>query len=577
MAIVRTVIDELCESLIDKEGLTPSQLSEELGIDKEKILYLVDVLSSVDVVSLQEHPLGEPRVILHQVLHKPRVKQYVGKVLDEYSVTSFGITAKVEIIDVPDQTVNTYNLSYPLIGPYTERYLDIVRDQLAREIKITSEDIFDKRRSKHVLETFHNKAVPYLKNIPNLKDKDMRILIGTLLQKMYGLGVIEYMINDDSLEEIAINNSETPIAVYHKKYGWLMTNIQISSEEEIYAYSSQIGRKSGREITLLNPIMDAHLYTGERVTATLFPISTEGHTITIRKFARNPWTITEFINLNTLSLDMAALLWQAVQYEMNILIGGGTASGKTSMLNVISAFIPPTERIVSVEETREINLPKFLKWNWVPLTTREPNVEGKGGVSMLDLIQSSLRLRPDRIIVGEVRKETEAQVMFEAMHTGHSVYSTMHADTSEQIIRRLTHQPFNIPTTEMETLQLLIIQYRDRRTGRRRTFEISEIARSSEGISVNHLFAWSPRTDKFNKVGRRTRIFEELNLHTGMTPEEQEKDLKQKKTILNWMIKQGITHIDTVGSVVNAYYKSPETVLKGIKNKWSLSKILDMI
>ncbi len=577
MAIVRTVIDELCESLIDKEGLTPSQLSEELGIDKEKILYLVDVLSSVDVVSLQEHPLGEPRVILHQVLHKPRVKQYVGKVLDEYSVTSFGITAKVEIIDVPDQTVNTYNLSYPLIGPYTERYLDIVRDQLAREIKITSEDIFDKRRSKHVLETFHNKAVPYLKNIPNLKDKDMRILIGTLLQKMYGLGVIEYMINDDGLEEIAINNSETPIVVYHKKHGWLMTNIQISSEEEIYAYSSQIGRKSGREITLLNPIMDAHLYTGERVTATLFPISTEGHTITIRKFARNPWTITEFINLNTLSLDMAALLWQAVQYEMNILIGGGTASGKTSMLNVVSTFIPPTERIVSVEETREINLPKFLKWNWVPLTTREPNVEGKGGVSMLDLIQSSLRLRPDRIIVGEVRKETEAQVMFEAMHTGHSVYSTMHADTSEQIIRRLTHQPFNIPTTEMETLQLLIIQYRDRRTGRRRTFEISEIARSSEGISVNHLFAWSPRTDKFNKVGRRTRIFEELNLHTGMTPEEQEKDLKQKKTILNWMIKQGITHIDTVGSVVNAYYKSPETVLKGIKNKWSLSKILDMI
>jgi len=577
MAMVRTVIDELCESLIDKEGLTPSQLSEELGIDKEKILYLVDVLSSVDVVSLQEHPLGEPRIILHQVLHKPRVKQYVGKVLDEYSVTSFGITAKVEIIDVPDQTVNTYNLSYPLIGPYTERYLDIIRDQLAREIKITSEDIFDKRRSKHVLETFHNKAVPYLKNIPNLKDKDMRILIGTLLQKMYGLGVIEYLINDDGLEEIAINNSETPIVVYHKKYGWLMTNIQISSEEEIYAYSSQIGRKSGREITLLNPIMDAHLYTGERVTATLFPISTEGHTITIRKFARNPWTITEFINLNTLSLDMAALLWQAVQYEMNILIGGGTASGKTSMLNVISAFIPPTERIVSVEETREINLPKFLKWNWVPLTTREPNVEGKGGVSMLDLIQSSLRLRPDRIIVGEVRKETEAQVMFEAMHTGHSVYSTMHADTSEQIIRRLTHQPFNIPTTEMETLQLLIIQYRDRRTGRRRTFEISEIARSSEGISVNHLFAWSPRTDKFNKVGRRTRIFEELNLHTGMTPEEQEKDLKQKKTILNWMIKQGITHIDTVGSVVNAYYKSPETVLKGIKNKWSLSKILDMI
>tara|TARA_Y100000031_G_C8209569_1_gene380242 strand:+ start:126 stop:776 length:651 start_codon:yes stop_codon:yes gene_type:complete len=194
----------------------------------------------------------------------------------------------------------------------------------------------------------------------------------------------------------------------------------------------------GREITGLHPIMDAHLLSGDRVASTLFPVSTAGNTITIRRFARNPWTITTLIANNTLSKEMAAFIWLAMHYEMNILVAGGTASGKTSMLSAISGLLPTNQRVISIEDTREITLPEELEWNWVPLTTRNPNPEGQGEVTMLDLIVSSLRMRPDRIIAGEVRRKAQAETMFEAMHTGHSVYTTIHADTVEQVKRRKT-------------------------------------------------------------------------------------------------------------------------------------------
>ncbi|MCD6279159.1 type II/IV secretion system ATPase subunit [Candidatus Micrarchaeota archaeon] len=580
MVTIKSKIDDICNYISGKKGVSISEISDAVSISKEKVLLICNSLASKGILSITEPAVGSPKVrLLHQISNKAE-KQYTGKIIDEYTVESYGVKSYVEIIDVRDSIVNVYNLAYPKIGAYTEVFLNVVKDILAREIRISSEDITDRRRSEYVIKMFHDKAESYISQVPHISKKNKDILIGLLVQDMYGLGYIEFLISDDNLEEIAINNSKVPIAVFHKKYGWLKTNLYIKEEEDIYNYSSQIGRKSGREITLLSPIMDAYLQTGDRVTSTLFPISTEGNTITIRKFARNPWTIIDFINpnINTISLDMAALLWQAVQYEMNILIGGGTASGKTSMLNVLSTLIPPNERIISVEETREINLPDYLKWNWIPLTTREPNVEGKGGVSMLNLIHSSLRLRPDRMLVGEVRKANEAEVMFEAMHTGHSVYSTMHADTSEQIIRRLSHQPFDIPITELETLQLIIIQHRDRKTGMRRTSEITEVVRASRNeISLNRLFSWRPRTDKFYAAGKKIRLFEELNLHTGMTPEEQNKDLKEKKIILKWMAKNGINDINSVGDIAGAYYKAPEKTLHAAKNNWPLSKLLNRL
>ncbi|MFH1470266.1 MAG: ATPase, T2SS/T4P/T4SS family, partial [Candidatus Micrarchaeota archaeon] len=309
--------------------------------------------------------------------------------------------------------------------------------------------------------------------------------------------------------------------------------------------------------------------TGDRVNATLFPISTCGNTITIRRFARDPWTITDFINpkVNTMSSEMAAFLWLCMQYEMNIMVVGGTASGKTSTLNTLCALIPPSNRIITIEDTRELAIPQYLKWNWVPLVTRNPNPEGHGKVSMLDLMVSSLRMRPDRMIVGEVRKKREAEVLFEAMHTGHAVYSTLHADTASQVLRRLTNPPFDLPNVELQSLHLLVVQYRDRRQGIRRTYEISEVISSSvEMLSLNPIFRWRPRQDTFQKENDSMRIIEELNTHTGMSIDEINKDLKDKKTILTWMLDTGVRSIDQLGDIMSQYYKDPDSVLKMAKS-----------
>ena len=494
------------------------------------------------------------------------------KLLDEYTVEADKVPATVKVWSIEKENVPIYEIELPKLGSGTEALLNSISGELAKKVPIEVEEITDVTKTETLKQNFFFEAKKIVKEkLTNLSDKKLNLLAGTLLHRMYGLGFLDVIMSDNWLEELAINSSKEPISVYHKKHGWCKTTKFIKSEEEIYNFSSQIGRKVGREINNLNPIMDAHLVSGDRVASTLFPISTGGNTITIRRFARNPWTAIHLLDpkLNTFSKEICAFLWQAVQYELNVLVAGGTASGKTSMLNSLCSFMPPTQRIISIEDTREISLPKPLEWNWVPLTTRNPNPEGQGEVTMLDLMVSSLRMRPDRIVVGEVRRRKQAEAMFEAMHTGHSVYTTMHADTTQQVKRRLIEPPIQIPKAELESLQLILVQYRDRRKGIRRTLELSEILTGGkEELEVNYLYRWRPRTDKFEKVNNSIRVLEDLNLHTGMTPKEINDDLKQKQKILDWMLKNNIRDIDDVGIITKIYYKEPDMIINAAtKNK----------
>jgi len=324
-----------------------------------------------------------------------------------------------------------------------------------------------------------------------------------------------------------------------------------------------IGRRVGRQITILEPLMDAHLATGDRVNATLGPISVKGNTITLRKFAAKPWTITDFIKSETISTGAAALIWLGVQFELSALISGGTATGKTSMLNVVANFIPPNQRIISIEDTREIQLPKFL--HWIPMITRLPNPEGKGEISMLDLLVNSLRQRPDRILVGEIRRKREAEVLFEAIHTGHSVYATVHANDTSETITRLTNPPIDIPRTMLPAISMIIVQYRNRRTGVRKTFQISEVLPNSE---PNVLIQLDIKSGKLNKVNKSKTLLNTIELFTGFTKNELRKSLKEKEHILKWLVKQNIDTVDSVGRVMAEYYTQSDYLMKFVnKNK----------
>ncbi|MFA5105708.1 MAG: type II/IV secretion system ATPase subunit [Candidatus Micrarchaeia archaeon] len=581
MQWIKTKIDELCFFLEEQDDMSSSlpQAAKFIALDNAQVEKIAQVLSARDVLSIEYPGAMSPSPILRLKSKVEPIEKaaYSGKVLEEYSANTGNLGATIEIVEPKGEFSLCYSLSYPSPMPYTLAYLEQVRDSLAKTVPVSNEDITDPVKSQALYSRFGTAASKLLVEIPRLKDEPKKQLVTYLLNMMYGLGEIEFLLADDYLEEIAINGSGSPISVYHKKWGWLKTNIMPGSESRIYNVAAQIGRRSGRTITVLSPVMDAHLQTGDRVSATMFPISTCGHTLTIRKFSREPWSIVDFIDpkLGTISSEMAAFLWQAVQYELNVLVAGGTAAGKTSMLNTLANFIPTNSRTITIEDTRELSLPKHLKWNWVPLTTRNPNAEGAGGVRMLDLLATSLRMRPDRIILGEVRKRREAEVLFEAMHTGHAVYATIHADNSTQIIRRLTNPPFALPAMEVQSLHLAVVQYRDRATGKRRTYEISEVMSGAENtVSLNTVYRWRPRLDKFEKYGESTRVFEELALHTGMTSAELAKDISAKKDILEWMVDRNVRSVDMVGEVVSRYYDSPEELHKSISKNATVAKVL---
>jgi flagellar protein FlaI len=502
------------------------------------------------------------------------------EVIGSYTVISENVPGEVKIIKKPDEYTPIYEVKFPTIEPATQAVLDSIKERLIEVVKIKISEILDPKAIESIKNRFIESARESIsRELPALSENKKNILAGHLVHEMLGLGRIEVLLNDANLEEIVINNSSETIWVFHKEIGWLKTNLVVPTEEQIYNYASLIGRKVGRQITNLEPLMDAHLTTGDRVNATLFPISTKGNTITIRKFRRDPWTIVHFIDpkIKTISTEVAALLWLCIQYELNILVAGGTASGKTSILNALMAFMPPNQRVISIEDTRELRLPDFL--HWIPLTTRQPNPEGKGEVSMLDLLVNSLRMRPDRVVVGEIRRQREAEVLFEAMHTGHSVYATLHADRAEQVVRRLTNPPIDLPESLLESLHLVIVQYRHRRYGIRRTLEVAEFIPGQAGRTLfssrlEILYRWRPATDTIEKVRNSVRLLNEIRLHTGMTDEEMREDLKEKEKILQWMLQNNIKTVNTVGKVVAEYYHDRDKVLKVVEQKGEPEKII---
>ncbi|MCK4968629.1 MAG: CpaF family protein, partial [Candidatus Aenigmarchaeota archaeon] len=271
------------------------------------------------------------------------------KLIETYKVVADNVGAVVEINTTETEYVPLYVLQRPEMTLATHAILNTIKEELIMVVDLSVKEFVDPSALQTVKEKFIKKAMVLMeKYLPLATDKDKELLAGNLIHEMLGLGDIELILADPFLEEIVINGHKEPLWVYHKHHGWLKTNIQLKTEDQVYNYASAIGRRVGRQITNLDPLMDAHLTTGDRVNATLFPISTQGNTITIRKFSRSPWTIIHFLEAKTLNKEVAALLWLAIQYELNILVAGGTAAGKTSMLNILMPFMPPNQRILSI-------------------------------------------------------------------------------------------------------------------------------------------------------------------------------------------------------------------------------------
>lgn len=279
-----------------------------------------------------------------EVIGKPSTEKSepIGTEIERYEFTSDKIPVTIKIYQSPTEFVPIYAISISSISKTTELILERIRKELIKEVNLGMVTIVDYQKEGLAQERFKDTISNLIKKyFPDADIETTEFLISYLIQKSLGLGNVEILDDDPNLEEICINCASEPIWVYHKKHGWLKTNITIESEERIRHFSAMLGRKVGRQISVLKPLMDANIEGGDRVNATLKPISTKGNTITLRKFAAKPWTITDFLTARTISAQAAAFLWHCVQYELSTLIAGGTASGKTSMLNVITNFFPP--------------------------------------------------------------------------------------------------------------------------------------------------------------------------------------------------------------------------------------------
>jgi flagellar protein FlaI len=470
--------------------------------------------------------------------------------LDAYQVKVGDTVVNIEIFIEEDEVVPTYTISILNISQTTQIILKKIRDEFVSRVSFSSTDLSQLGQTGKIKDTFV-KEINLLvsKYFPNIDDASSKLLVSHVIREYIGLGDLEILMRDKDLEEVVINSSHEPVWVFHRKHGWLKTNIEIPTEKRIRHYITLIAREAGREITLLKPLMDASLTSGDRVNATLLPISSLGNTLTIRKFRERPWSIVDFIESKTINPEGAALLWLAIENELSTLISGGTASGKTSMLNAVCTFFPPNQRIISIEDTRELTLPNTL--HWVPMETRLANPEGKGEITMLDLVVNSLRMRPDRIIMGEIRRQQEAEVLFEAMHTGHSVYATLHANDVDETIARLTNPPINVPKALLGAISITAVMNRNRRTGKRQILQIAEITQEGGSrVLMQHDF----KKDELVWVNKPLRIYNTLKTFNGMGKEDVDKDIKNKEYVLKQLTEKGVKDVHAIGQVMAKYY-----------------------
>lgn len=460
---------------------------------------------------------------------------------------------------VNKQTIPQYNVRQEIYTNKEKILLNELRENLV-DIAISSGENFI-QNEEELLRKIKDFIFLRLKveNIKiNLDESYINKLARRFLQDLFGYGKLDPLIRDDELEEIMIIGTNKPVFIYHRKYGMMKTNIRYTEEDEIINLIDSIARQIKRRIDQETPILDGRLKDGSRVNATIPPVSADGPSVTIRKFKKEPLTIIDLIKSRTISSELAAFLWLSLDglgvKSANAIISGGTSSGKTTTLNALSTFINPKERIITIEDTLELQIHHE---HVIRMETRPPNVENSGELTMDDLVKNSLRQRPDKIIVGEVRGR-EAITLFTALNTGHSGIGTLHANDARETITRLTNKPMEVPKIMVSAIDFIIMQnriYKPNGVSYRRISEVAEIAGVEEGtIQLNKLFKWNPQSDEIENIGVASKTIAELAKLSGTNVNNLYSEIKTRKQVLDKLVHYNIHKIGEVKTIINTYY-----------------------
>ncbi len=513
---------------------------------------------------------------------------------EEKEETIFKVEIQHEIPVLPDfPNKEDTDVRYPLIEPYA--YAHIHWDPKFQEVVYEIEEPKLNKKEQEILKTLEegikelinisfisikekNKVVAYLEKNAKILLRELGISISkeTFLKLMYyiyrdfvGLNEFEPLLCDYFIEDIECNGVDTPVYIVHRKYRNLRTSIVFTSIPYLASLVEKIAQKCGKYVSYASPILEGSLPDGSRVSATYTTeITSKGPSITIRKFYKEPWSPVKLIELGTVSPEILAYLWMAVEHEFNIMVIGGTGTGKTTFLNGIAFFIPPQARIVSIEDTRELML---MHENWLPSVAREgiglANIVGQkyGEVTMFDLLKESFRQRPDYVVVGEIRGK-EAYVLFQGMASGHPSMGTMHANDVDTMIKRLQTPPINLSPSLVETMDIVCVMARAKTKGKevRRLKQVTEVISVSEegSAETNMPFKWDPKTDTFYYNLDNSHVIQQLIERHGFTKETLMQEFEFRTKLLYELYRRKIFDYREVQKIINEYMRAPRRVLK---------------
>jgi len=506
--------------------------------------------------------------------------------IEEYPQAQIDFSPKIpKLLDIEDKT--KVDIRYCVIAPFSyihiywdEKKYELIYEVEEPELNEAEKDIRDKityalrniidfdvivekdqeKLLDYIDKRFKFLAIEFGMQIPYESYKKIYYY---LVRDFLGFNEIEPLLRDYFVEDIECNGVETPLYIVHRKYRNLKTNIVFNNNDYLADFIEKIAQKSGRYISYAEPILDSSLPDGSRVNATYTKdISSRGPTFTIRKFTKTPWTPIQLISFKTLSAEMLAYLWLLVQYKMNLLLAGGTASGKTTLLNAIGFFIAPESRVVSIEDTRELNLSRE---NWLPSVTRGALGTEKGGeIDLYTLLRSSFRQNPDYVIVGEVRGK-EAYVLFQGMASGHSSISTLHADSVDTVIKRLETPPIELSPTLLNVLDCVCIMthatVNEEET--RKLKKITEVINVSEEgeAQTNAPFMWNPSNDMFY-FKKDSKILEKISQRHGIPLKKLHLEHQNRTKLIHQLVKNKVFGFHQVQDIIHEYYKKPQEVLK---------------
>ncbi|MBN1432530.1 MAG: Flp pilus assembly complex ATPase component TadA [Methanomicrobiaceae archaeon] len=474
-----------------------------------------------------------------------------------------------------------YKVLEPELSRGEEHCLIIIKNAFQKMISTDLKLITGEKREEYLSARF--KSIIEIFGLKLTEEQREKIFFHMIKQYL-GYDKIDSMMKDKYIEDISCNGADMDLYVQHRTFGPIRTNIRFENVE-LNNFVLKLAQISGRHISLLQPIRDITLPDGSRGNLTLGgEVTKKGSTFTIRKFRSNPISATELMDYGTIGAEQLAFLWLLMEYKRSLLVSGGTASGKTTLLNVLCSFIPIDYKVVSIEDTAELNL---MHPNWLQSITRtgfggssdsgSPSGIGGGGggkapgdISLYDLLIAALRQRPEFILVGEVRG-SESFTLFQAIAVGHAAMGTIHAGTMDELLSRIESNPMNVPRSLFCNLDAVIFPMQIKRgeLSIRRVVsivEILELDRDTHDLVTNTVFKWSPEEDTFLFSGK-SYLFDKIKETFGVDTGFLLKEMSDRTIVLEWMKKENIRDYKEALKIIRMYYKDKDELFEKIENK----------